>query len=97
MRAWLPTSRLRDGWVGGGLHRHGRAFADGGGGKVGEARLSSDGVGSRTAPVAEGVLDHSLERRTAVSKSLLLTQLWISAVPGHLYLTFSCFGPRDDS
>lgn len=71
MRTRLPTSGLRDGRVGGGLHRHGRAFADGGGGEVSEARLSSHSVSSRTAPVAEGVLDNRLENRANVSDTFL--------------------------
>lgn len=66
----FPTSSLCDGGVGGGLHRHGRgrAFADGGGRKVSETRLSSDGLGSGTAAVAEGILDNSLEERADVRR-----------------------------
>lgn len=61
----VPTSCLCDGGVGGGLHRHGcgRSFTDGGGREVSETRLSSSRLGSRTASVTEGVLDHSLVRR----------------------------------
>lgn len=58
--AFVLTSGLRDGGVGGGLHRHGRPVADGGSREVGEARLPSHRLAPGTAAVAERVLDHRL-------------------------------------
>lgn len=55
------TSCLRDRWVGGGLHRHGSSIADGGRREIGETCLSSHSLPARTAPIAERVLDDSLE------------------------------------
>lgn len=70
------TSSLRDRWVGGGLHRHGRgrAVADGGGGEIGEPRLSSHGLPTGTAPIAERVLDNSLQQGGIRGKSVTLSQ-----------------------
>lgn len=66
------TSCLCDGWVGGGLHRHGRgcSIADGGGGEISETRLSSHRLPARTSPVAERVLDNSLAKGGVGDKSL---------------------------
>lgn len=60
-RGRFLTSCLCDRWVGGGLHRHGCSVADGGRGEIGETCLSAHSLPARTAPIAERVLDNSLE------------------------------------
>lgn len=82
-RSCFPTSCLCDAWVGSGLHWHGCGcpIADGGGGEVSKPCLSSNGLTSRTAPIAERVLDHSLikkKRQEQVSQ-----QLWNVTVHFH--------------
>lgn len=63
-RCRFLTSCLCDRWFGGGLHRHGRgcSIADGGGREISETCLSSHSLAARTAPIAERVLDNSLEK-----------------------------------